>query len=308
MKTCLAALFLFACLCAKGQSQYVAVAAGNPFLSDAEQFIPGDKELQISLTYQNTASTHFYNEDHVSNDLNSLKKIVSNYADFNAVFGFTSRFSVGFELGYFMNKNMRYLNTTSKTSGLADGVISLKYKLLQNKRTRFTLLPVAGIKIPLGSFDFTDGFIVLPLAMQPSSGDICYFASIYMHKVLNDKFSIASYTRYEVSQLISSTYYYHKYGDLWMLSFFGSYKLSDLFTCILQLRLENKDKSHRELDKIIESSGYGIFYVSPQVNFNFTEDFQLGVYADLPLYKYYNGTQLATDYSISVRLMKKIGF
>jgi hypothetical protein len=308
MKKSLVVFMLFVCLYFKGHSQYVAVAAGNPFLSDAEQFIPGDKELLLSLSCQNTASTHFYVEDKVSTDLNSLKKIVSNFVDFNAVFGFTSRFSVGFELGYFMNKNMRYLNTTSRTSGLADGVLSLKYKLMQNKRTRFTLLPSAGIKLPLGSFDITDGSTVLPLAMQPSSGDICYFASIYMHKALSDKFSIASYTRYEVSQLISSTYYYHKYGDLWMLSFFGSYKFSDKFTGILQLRLENKDKSQRELDKIIESSGYDIFFVSPQVNFNFTDKFQLGLYADLPVYKYYNGTQLAADYCIAVRLMKKIGF
>ncbi|MCX6230525.1 MAG: transporter [Bacteroidetes bacterium] len=307
MRRGITAIFIFMLFVhSNGFAQYFA--AGNPFLSDAWQSIPRDKEILFSLSYQNSYSSQFFNENHISTAANALKTASYNYTEFTSAFGFTPKFSVGFELGYFLNKTMTYQQSALKSSGLGDVVVNFKYNLFENNRAKFTLLPAVGFKLPAGEFDKIEGNTVLPLALQTSSGNLKYFASIYMNKQITDKFNLSSFTMFEYAQLINSKYFYLKYGDQWMLSFFANYKLSYKFAAILQLRFESKDKSRKELDKIIESSGYEIFFISPQLNFNINEDFQLSAYVDLPVYRYYNGTQLAANYAISVRLLKKIGF
>jgi len=75
------------------------------------------------------------------------------------------------------------------------------------------------------------------------------------------------------------------------------------WTTILHIRNEirNKDKT---VNGWKESSGSTIFYFSPQINYTIREKWNISVLADLPVYQYFNGTQLATKYSISLNFAR----
>ncbi|MFZ4740944.1 MAG: transporter [Bacteroidales bacterium] len=285
-----------------------SLAAGNPSLSDAEQGYLSNKELAFSLTYQNSYSNKFYNEDRVYNGLENIINAYSNYVEFKTTYGFTPKISTSMELGYFFNKTINYQDSSYNGYGLGDAAIYLKYRLISSKTAKFMLLPAIGIKLPIGVFDQTIGTTKLPLMLQPSSGNFKYNVSIYMLKILNDKLSIASMCFYEYAPLINSKNFYYKYGDQWKLSFFAKYKFSENFSTNLQFRFENKDKENKEFEKIIEYSGYKIVIASPQISYIFSNNWQISAYADLPIYQYYNGIQLAQNYSFSLKLLKKFDF
>ena len=284
------------------------LAAGNPSLSDAEQTCLSDKELAFSISYQNSYSNKYFNEDRVYNGIKTLKNAYSNYAEFKTAYGFTPKFSAAVELGYFFNKTINYQDSSRNGYGLGDAAIYLKYRLIYSKAAKFTLLPAIGIKLPIGVFDQTDGNTKLPIMLQPSSGNLKYVVSVYMQKVLNEKLSIASMCSYEYAQLIDSKNFYYKYGDQWKLSFFAKYNFSENFSANLQFRFENRDKENKGFEKIIESSGYKIVFATPQITYIFGNNWQISAYADVPVYRYYNGIQLAQNYSLYVRLSKKIDF
>ena len=281
------------------------LSAGNSQLNLTEQPVLSDKQLAFSFTYYYINANKYFNEDHVFNNLKTIKNAYSNYAEFKSAYGFTPKLSASFELGYFINKTISYQDSSFNGYGLGDAAIYIKYRLIYSKNAKFTLLPAIGIKLPIGVFDQMDGNTKLPIMVQPSSGNFKYIASIYMSKVMNEKLGIASMCSYEYTQLIDSKNFYYKYGDQWILSFYASYQLSEKLATDLQFRFENKDKSHLALDKIIESSGYKIVFVSPQISYTFMKNWQISAYADLPVYRYYNGIQFATAYSVSLRILKK---
>ncbi|MEI6695906.1 MAG: transporter [Bacteroidota bacterium] len=282
-------------------------AAGNPVLSDLEQSYLSEKEFILSMTYQHSYSNKYSKEDYVYSDTRFVN-FNSNYAEFRTAYAFTSKFSAFFNLGYFFNKTLNYDTITYKGYGLGDAAIYLKYRLYYSKNAKFTLLPAIGILLPVGVFDQKDGNLNLPISVQPSSGNFKIHGSIYMSKVMNDKLSISSICSYEYAQLIDSRNFYYKYGDQWKLSFFTTYKFSERIKAAVQFRFENKDKSHLAIDKIVESSGYKIIMFSPQLSYRFNDDWQVAVFADLPVYRYYNGVQFAPSYSLSIKLFKKLDF
>ncbi|MFZ4413014.1 MAG: transporter [Bacteroidales bacterium] len=279
-------------------------AAGNPVLSDAEQSYLSEKELVFSMSYQHTYSNKYYKEDYAINDARYIN-FNSNYAELRSAYAFTSKFSAFFNLGYFYNKTLNFDTVTYKGYGLGDVAIYFKYRLYNSKNAKFTLLPSIGILLPVGVFDQKDGTVNLPISVQPSSGNFKILGSVFMSKVMNDKLSISSLCSYEYAQLIDSRNFYYKYGDQWKLSFFTTYKFSERIKAAVQLRFENKDKSHLAIDKIVESSGYKIIMFSPQLSYRFADDWQISVFADLPVYRYYNGVQFAPSYSLSLKLLKK---
>jgi len=281
------------------------LVSGNPSLSYTEQNCLSDKELEFSLTYLNTYSGQYYKEDQLYNGFKTIKNANINYAEFKSAFGFTSKISASAELGYFFNKTINFQDSSQKGYGLGDAALIVKYRLIYSKNAKFTLLPSIGIKIPLGVFDQKSENINLPVSIQPSSGNYKYIAGIYMSKVMNEKLSISSVCTYEYAQLIDSDNFFYKYGDKWMLSFYAKYNFSEKFSTNLQFRFETKDKSHIAINKVVENSGYKIIYVSPQINYNFNNNWQLSTYFDLPFYRYYNGIQLTSGFTMSIKILRK---
>ena len=76
----------------------------------------------------------------------------------------------------------------------------------------------------------------------------------------------------------------------------------------LQIRNEYRARSSRENKEIVNASGYEVVFLTPQVSIAFPHNWFISLYADIPVYKYYNDLQMSFGYVFSFRLTKKIDF
>ena len=167
----------------------------------------------------------------------------------------------------------------------------------------FDIIPGIGVKLPVGVFDQEIDNVKLPISLQPSSGSLKYNASLFIYKKFN-KYSISFQGLAEFANRIQSQNFDYKYGNLYVLSVYGSYKFNNVISFIAQVRYEYRGKSTRENEQIVESSGGQVINFIPQINVIPVKGFGISIFPDIPIYRYMNGTQIANKFAISLRLTK----
>ncbi len=284
-------------------------ASGNPFISDAEQPALQSEVLTASLVYRYNRSTQYYLNDTKYNDLPFSQTSFSNYTELQIGYGITKWLTVLTELGYFFNKTLETPGQqTYRGGGVGDAVLQFKFNAYHNARRKIFISPTVGVKFPVGVFDQEIDHVKLPISVQPSSGSFKYAGNVFASKGIAKKFNIALFFSYEYSQLINSDNFYYKYGDLWIGAVYCNYQVLKKLNLNLQFRNEYRGKSKREHDEIVESSGYDVVFFTPQLSYAFKHDWYVSAYADIPIYKYYNGIQMSFGYALSFRVTKKIDF
>lgn len=283
-------------------------SAGNPFFYGETSNL-NRNNLQFILGYKYSTS-HQYYEGSNPIDIDFVDKAYFNYLTLQTIYGITERLTVQADLGYFINKSENYLKddwNASKGYGIGDATVYVKYLVYSNYKRHLKITPSIGVTLPIGVFDQELDHVKLPITVQPSSGSFKYQASIFVNKGTNSgKFNFALFGMYEYAQLIDSKNFYYKYGDQFLLSFLTSYKVGKKLSFALEVRSENRAKSSREDDQIVESSGFNIIYLIPHISYQFTDNWYLAINSDIPAYKYYNGIQLSNAYSVSLRLSYKL--
>ncbi len=285
-------------------------SAGNPFFY-GEQANMAHKELQVIAGYKYSTSDTYYNgSEPISIDF--IDKAYFNYLNLQLIYGITSRLSAQTDLGYFINKTENYSKegwTSSRGYGLGDLTLTLKYLAYRNSTKRISLIPSLGVKFPIGVFDQEVDNVKLPITVQPSSGSYKYLANIYFNKGFkNPKWNLGFFGSFEYAQLIDSENFYYKYGNMYLFSLIGSYLINDKINLGLEIRSDNRGKSQREDDKIVESSGYNIVYTIPHISYSFTKKWLLSLNAEFPVYRYYNGIQMGNKFSVSAQLSYRMNF
>jgi hypothetical protein len=285
-------------------------SAGNPFFY-GELSSVNSKTLQVITGYKYSTSNQYYSGS-TPEDINFIEKAYFNYQTLQFVYGITNRLTAQADIGYFYNKTENYSDvdwTNSSGSGLGDASFSLKYLIYQNWRKQFRIIPSLGITLPIGVFDQEVDHVKLPITVQPSSGSFKYQLGLLMTKSSNkNKFSYSFFGLFEYAQLINSRNFYYKYGNQYLFSIMASYKFNHQFSFALEGRSENRAKSFRENNQIVESSGYNIAYLIPHISWAFHKNWSLAINTDIPVYRYYNGIQLANAFSFSTRLSFKLNF
>lgn len=264
--------------------------------------------LTASLTYRYSHSGPYYTSDSHFSDLPVNEVASANYTELQLGYGITNWLTVMTELGYFINKTLVTTGVDSyRGYGLGDAALYLKFNAYSNPKKRFSVSPMIGVKFPVGVFDQEVENVQLPISVQPSSGAFKYLANVFVSKGFG-KIAIAGFFSYEYSQLIHSDNFYYKYGDQWIGAVYFNYRPWTRLILDFQLRNEYRSKSSRENAEIVEASGYDVIYFTPQVTYAFKHDWYLSAFADIPLYKYYNGLQLTFGYAVALRLTKKLDF
>jgi hypothetical protein len=283
--------------------------SGNPFISDAEQPALESKVLTASLVYRYNRSHQYYTEDAKTNDLPFSQTSYTNYTELQVGYGITKWMTALAELGYFFNKTLETTGQqTFRGYGIGDAVLLLKFNAFHSARRKIFISPTIGVKFPVGVFDQESDHVKLPISVQPSSGSFRYTGNVFASKGIGRKFNLALFLSYEYSQLIDSDNFYYKYGDLWIGAVYFNYQLLKKLNLNLQFRNEYRAKATRENAEVVESSGYDVVFLTPQVSYGFRHEWYLSAYADIPLYKYYNGIQMSFGYALSLRVTKKIDF
>lgn len=284
-------------------------SAGNPyFYSDRTNM--EKKELQAMLGYKHSLSDTYYSGSKKI-EINDIEKAWFNYLNFQLVYGLTHRLSVQTDLGYFLNKSEAYYRKdwANKTgAGLGDATISLRYLAYKSFTRKYSIIPSLGVKLPVGVFDQEVKNVRLPITIQPSSGSFRYLMSLYVQKAFqNQKWKLGFYGSFEYAQLINSDHFYYKYGNLFLLSLIGSYKVGERMNAGLELRNESRNRALRENEQLVQSSGYNVVSVIPHLSYAAGDKWLWAMNAELPVYRYYNGLQLGNKYAISLSLAYLIG-
>lgn len=283
-------------------------SAGNPYFY-SDQVNMGHKELQVEAGYKySTSDTYYTGSDQI--DINDIQRAWFNYLNLQLVYGLTQRLSIQTDLGYFINKSEEYYKedwATKTGYGLGDAALTLKYLAYKSFTHKYSIIPSVGMKFPIGVFDQEVDNVKLLITIQPSSGSFRYLVNLCINKSFkNPKWNIGFYGSFEYAQLIDSENFYYKYGNVYLFSFIGSYKILNKLNLGFEIRSENRAKAGRENEQVVESSGYNIVYTIPHLSYTIFSNWLLAVNAELPFYRYYNGIQLGNKFAVSASLSFKI--
>jgi len=222
-------------------------------------------------------------------------------------YGLLNKLTLEAELGYYINKTYNYNlvpEYSLRGNGFSSGLFSVKYGLIKNNDKRFFISTGLGAKIPFSTKPVSRDGVELPVELQPTIG--AYGAVFQLFMVKEQPLTGSRYfltCRVDVNSENKRDY---KLGTSVFSSLFYSRHLmfpwlKGDWTMILQLRNEIRQKD-RSSNGWIESTGSNLFYLSPQLNLFIKEKLNVSMMVDIPVYRYFNGTQIAMKYGISLNL------
>ncbi|MFH1321286.1 MAG: transporter [Bacteroidota bacterium] len=280
----------------------------NPVGGSNNLLVLEKQSLRVITFYRYNYGNQYFEGDKRS-DFNLIKNANYNYAGSIIGYGLANKITIETELGYFFNKTQNYNLEPAYTlrgSGFSNAILSFKYRLFKDDTKRFFISSSVGAKIPFSTNPIYREGVELPVEVQPTLGAFGTVVQLFLVKekpVTGIRYFVTS--RMELNSRNTQDY---KPGTSIFTSFFFSKHLmfswlKGDWTTILQIRNEirNKDKT---VNGWKESSGSTIFYFSPQINYAIKEKWNVSVMVDLPVYHYFNGTQLATKYGMSLNFAR----
>ncbi|MCF8357573.1 MAG: hypothetical protein K9H26_02355 [Prolixibacteraceae bacterium] len=190
--------------------------------------------------------------------------------------------------------------------GLSNLNFLLKYNFYSDLVKRVYFSSAAGIKVPASRKYQSVNYVELPYQLQPSQGAFGF--------ILNSSFvkeNSGQGIRYFITNRVELNGANQKNyipGASIFTAFYVSKHLmfpwlKGDWTVILQLRNEIrlKDTDRSELN---HSTGSCLFFAVPQINYVLNEKWNISAMVDLPVYQYFNGTQLGSGIGFSAVLSR----
>lgn len=306
-------IFLFFCfffspfLWREGGGEAVAqCCSANPVAGTINVGVLNKKSARVISYYRHSYSDTYFH-DNMRSDLNL---ITANYNYIGSIvsYGITSKVTAETELGYFINKSEEFNIEppfTLKGLGFNNAIISLKYPIYKKTELEIEFTAAAGIKFPFTKEHRVIDGVRLPQAVQSSTGAYGTVGQLMFYKGYVSKgLGFFFIHRFETNGTNTVEY---KFGNSYITSFFVSKSLNNQWAGILQIRNENRARDIRD-NKIVEVSGGYLLFVATQINYTIAQKWNISLLADIPVYRYYNGTQLGNKYAFAVTLMKDFDF
>ncbi|GAB4318300.1 MAG: hypothetical protein Kow00127_10280 [Bacteroidales bacterium] len=303
-------IFLTLLLLAAAHTVSVAqcCSAGNPYFY-SDQSAPAGKQLLLFAGYKYSTSDDYYRNSE-KYPIEFIDKAFYNYLNLQIGYGLSDKVGLEADLGYFLNKTETYLLPDwddNRGYGVGDMRLVVKWLAYKNFVKRYSVIPSFGVKLPVGVFDQEVNNVKLPITVQPSSGSFRYQANLFVTKGFrNPAWQLDFYGSFEYAQRIRSKNFDYKYGNQFLFSVIGSRKIGKKLNTGIELRSENRGRALRENEQVVESSGHHIVYVIPHISFRIAGEWAVMTNFELPVYRYYNGVQLANSFALSITLSNKI--
>jgi len=293
---------------------------GNPAAGTSNLGTLKKKVLRISFFHRYSYSDTYYEGYKKSNFL-LYDRANFNFTGNIIAYGVSDKFTIEAETGFFINKTIHYSTQlpfplpeyTKKGYGFNQTVISGKWMLLDDEKHPVKWSASAGVKVPLRSEPQYHNNTQLPIDAQPSQ---LAFGGVFQSFLLKENsFKGLRYfmiNRYEYNLKNSIDYLW---GQSLSNAFFISKRLHvknklfrDKLTGIIQLRHEMKtrNKNFTLFNPLVNSSGSQLVYLTPQINFTAKSVWNISFMVDLPLFQYYNGTQIGNKFSMGLVLIRDI--
>jgi len=283
-------------------------SAGNPGnLLFSEHVSVKARAWIISSAYKHGYSGRYFKGDRDA-ALDFEAPASFNYIDLRFAWGISKRISLLGEAGYFLSKTQ--INPepfpTDQGHGLADASLVARYRLFKSMKHLWELHASFGTRLPVGVFDQEKDGVKLPLTVQPSSGSMVFLGGILGSKRFEQsRLQLFSSILFEIPRLIDSKNFYYRYGNLYNISIAGSFPVQESLTSTLQLQYETRNHASREQQQEVESSGFQVVSITPQLEYRLMKNLSLHGFIKLPVYRYFNGVQLANSYETGLRIVFK---
>lgn len=283
---------------------------GNPVGGTANVGTVKKGGLRSSTFFRHSFADTFYNKNRKAEVQGTSANF--NYLGQTLAFGFTPRLTLEAEFGYFVNKNRTSEVTgPEEASGLSNALASVKYSLWKDNLREWELTAGAGYRFPFSrKMKHASGGYPLSMDVQPSTGATSFVGHLFLYKgFLPQGWRIFLINRFEENTRNDIGY---KYGRANYTSFFVSRRLNLHWTAILQVRNEWRDYDYWD-EILLANTGGNVVYLSPQINVNLAQKWNISFLVEMPVLRNYHLAQLGSKYSIAFNVLrdfdlsKKIG-
>lgn len=303
-----AILIFLLCVAFGAMADAQCLSSVNPVGGTENLLVLEKNALRIISFYKYGQGKHYFEKDSRS-DFSLIRKAQYNYLSGIIGYGLSHRITLETEFGYYINKSQHYATEPEYTltgRGLTNLVVSSKVNLYTNHIKRVYFSAAGGVKIPFSRTPQEVDHVELPVEVQPTIGAYGFVFSSYFVKE-NSERALRFFITNRVETNLRNPEDYHL-GTAVFTSFFVSKHLmfqwlKGDWTTILQFRNEIRTHDHIG-DRLKESSGGAIFLVAPQINYVVQEKWYLSAMADIPVYQYFNGTQLGAGIGATLSLSR----
>lgn len=284
--------------------------AGNPQQFDNPNMLVMDGNILFGLNHRYSYSDAYYN------GLKRLDKTyMESYFNFSSVFvnyGISENLQLTSELGYFLNKAQNFVNEDylRYSSGLADLNLGLIYRIFQSDDRLFNILQTFSLTLPIGDFNKEYDGIVLPIDLQPSSGNYKYSLGLMLLKNFADNPLLLNLTAIaELPQNIETKHSFHKYGNFFNVSAGATYPVFDELIGGLNFRFESREKAlsgsktENNIFSYINATGGDFLFITPRLIIVISQNLAINLMFDYPIYKNPNSEQLTNNFAFSIGIL-----
>lgn len=287
---------------------------GNPVAGASQVGILTPYTLRTVTYFRTSYSDTYYIKDSKTDRGGSYARY--NYIGEILSFGLPLRFTAELEMGYFLEKTQDSdpSNLHNKTSGLSNGVLTVKYGFLKSPKL-YELTGGAGFKFPFSTKPVTDSSgAFYPPEIQPSTGAFGAVGQLFFSKgFLPVQMKVILLNRFEYNGQNKEDY---QFGASLFSSVFVSKTFFKHLVVLLQFRNEYrwKDKQYYVTEDgkddffYMTGTGGDIVYIAPMASWSFPRGWSVSVNFDLPVYRYYNGEQLSPRAAGGISVIKDFRF
>jgi hypothetical protein len=306
-------------------AQCCSGGSGSPIAGGTSQGVLAENQIELNTNFQIIRTDKFF----TGTDPDTAKyfdSFGSTYQYFRLAYGLSRNLTMSVETGNYLEKKEVGLHknkdNTYSSRGISDLILFPRYDIINRSSgpKPLELTVGLGIKIPLGSYNDSSGWIepfskityykTMPQAVQLSSGaqDIILYSFLYR-----------GYPLYKFRVLATAMYIKkgwnpigEKLGDYRSIAVFAGKSFLDHFGTTLQLRAEWVDKMQLNRNILLyaypnydpEATGYTKVFVTPQLSFT-KDNFTVYALSDLPVYQRLVKTQVGSKYQFTIGISYK---
>ena len=259
--------------------------------------------FQAIAFYQHSYSNKYFQGDKKVNS-NLVKYASFDFVGLSLAYGITDKLTTELEPGFYASKKQVYNlpppDNALNGYGLSDLTFQTKFAIVKDLRKQFEITPGIGFRFPPAFHAQIQNNVQLPQDVQPSSNAFAFVGSLFLYKgIIEKKINLFWINRVIIPT--SGNEQKFQSGNAFISSFFFSYSVALHWSLIAQVRNEYRARDIRN-NLQVAASGSEQFYFSPQINYNIAQKWNISLLADIPVYQYYNGTQLAKIFSAALIL------